>query len=74
LFQVIYRVGKNTYKLKLPKDAKIYLIFYISLLEKAPNSIPLCKSMEIKPIEEEYEVECILDMQRTKLGKRYLIK
>ena len=49
-------------------------VFYVLLLEKALNNIPLYKSIETEPIEGEYKVECILNMQRTKSGKRYLIK
>jgi len=39
----------------------MYLVFYVLLLEKVPNSILLCKSIETEPIEEEYKVEYILD-------------
>ena len=34
LFQVLHLVGKQTYKLKLPKKWRIYNIFHISLLEQ----------------------------------------
>ena len=34
LFQVLYLVGKQAYKLKLPKKWKIYNTFYILLLEQ----------------------------------------
>ena len=33
-FWVLYLVGKQAYKLKLPKKWRIYDIFYISLLEQ----------------------------------------
>ena len=34
LFQVLHPVGKQVYKLKLPKKWRIYDVFYISLLEQ----------------------------------------
>jgi len=40
-FLVNEQRGKASYKLRLPKDARIYLVFYISLLEPADLSIPL---------------------------------
>ena len=33
LFQVLYLVGKQAYKLKLPRKWKIYDIFHVSLLK-----------------------------------------
>ena len=33
LFRVLHHVGKQAYKLKLPKKWKIYDVFYVSLLE-----------------------------------------
>ena len=34
LFQVLYLVGKQAYKLELPKKWRIYNVFHVSLLEK----------------------------------------
>ena len=34
LFQVLHPVGKQAYKLKLPKKWRIHNVFYISLLEQ----------------------------------------
>ena len=33
-FWVLYPIGKQAYKLKLPKKWKIYDIFYLSLLDQ----------------------------------------
>ena len=40
-FLVDEQRGKASYKLHLPKDARIYLVFYISLLELADSTILL---------------------------------
>ncbi len=40
-FLVNEQRGKASYKLRLPKDARITLVFYISLLEPADSTILL---------------------------------
>ena len=37
LFKIKKKLGLVTYRLILPKDIRIYLVFYIVLLEKAPK-------------------------------------
>ena len=37
LYKVIKRISENNYQLDLPPKVRIYLIFYISLLENAIN-------------------------------------
>ena len=37
LFKIKKKLGLVTYRLTLPKDIKIHLVFYIVLLEKAPK-------------------------------------
>lgn len=34
LFQILARIGSATYKLQLPKGAKIHLVFHCSMLKK----------------------------------------
>jgi len=59
------------YKLDLPKDAKVFLVFYISLLEPIDPNTPIQETFHYKAQEESrYEVERILKQQ----GQNYLIK
>ena len=38
LFKIKKKLGLVIYKLTLPKDIRIYLVFYIVLLKKAPKN------------------------------------
>jgi len=48
-FLVDEQRGKASYKLHLPKDARIYLVFYISLLELADPTILLQTTFYFEP-------------------------
>jgi len=48
-FLVDEQRGKASYKLHLPKDARIYLVFYISLLELADSTILLQTTFYFEP-------------------------
>jgi len=48
-FLVDEQRGKASYKLRLPKDARIYLVFYISLLELADLTILLQITFHFEP-------------------------
>jgi hypothetical protein len=52
--------------LKLPKSMKIYLNFYILLLEKAPDDAETPDNMELNKntIKEEYKVKRILQIKK----------
>ena len=54
----------------------IYLVFYISLLEKVPEGAPPTPLTEIQLVNlnAEYEVEAILDYRYVRGKIKYLIK
>jgi hypothetical protein len=57
--------GLVTFKLDLPKKLRIYPIFYVSLLEKAPKNAKTVVP-EIEADETEYEVERIIAYSETR--------
>ena len=73
-FQVEKALGRVTYKLKLPRGRKIHPVFHISMLEPAPQQIPLSDKWEICGAEEEYEIEEIRDEERRGRMTFYLVK
>ncbi len=63
--------GSINYELDLPKDAKVFLVFHISLLEPADPNTPIQGTFHYHPQEENrFEVERILE----KKGQQYLVK
>jgi hypothetical protein len=59
------------YELDLSKDARVFLVFYISLLESVDPSTSIQETFHYYPQEENrFEVERILE----KKGQRYLVK
>ncbi len=63
--------GPVNYELDLPKDAKVFLVFHISLLEPADPSTPIQETFHYKSQEENrFEVEKILKQQ----DQQYLVK
>jgi len=70
-FLVDEQRGKASYKLRLPKDARIHPVFHISLLEPADPDATLQTTFHFEPQEEdEFEPEKILEQR----GQRYLVK
>jgi len=63
--------GLVNYELDLLKDAKVFLVFHISLLESTDPSTPIQRTFHYHPQEKNrFEVERILE----KKGQRYLVK
>ena len=61
LFSVKEKTGPVNIKIRLPRDARVYLNFHISMIELADQSTPLQKTFYYQPEEEqEFEVEQIL--------------
>jgi hypothetical protein len=59
------------YELDLSKNARVFLVFYISLLESVDPSTPIQETFHYKPQEKNrFEVEEILK----KNGQQYLVK
>ena len=68
-FLVKRQKGPVNYKLDLPKDTNIHLVFYILLLELVDTQTPLQETFYFEE-EEEYEVDKILEKE----GQKYLIR
>ncbi len=63
--------GSINYELDLLKDAKVFLVFYISLLKLVDPNTPIQETFHYKSQEKNrFEVEKILK----KKGQRYLVK
>ena len=69
LFLIKQQKGLVNYKLDLPKDTNIHLVFYTSLLELVDIQTPLQKTFYFEN-EEEYKVERILGKE----GQKYLVR
>ena len=70
-FLIIGKPGPATRELQLPKDAKIHLVFNVSLLYSTDPKTPLQTTFHYKTDQEnEFEVEAILDRK----SQRYLVK
>jgi hypothetical protein len=74
-FTIKEKLGPVNYRLKLLNIMRIYLVFYIALLELAPPGTPL-ETTTLVEIDNnmEYEVERILNYQLIRRKKKYLIK
>jgi hypothetical protein len=76
-FKIEKKLGPVTYKLKLPKEMRIYPVFHVSLLEEAHEDTPVVKQQEAQPeypSDEYYEVERVLAGKLEKGKPVYLIK
>ena len=60
LFKIKKKIELVNYKLKLAKNIKIYLVFYILLLELAPKNSKVVTDIKFK--NKKYKVEKVLDL------------
>jgi hypothetical protein len=76
LFKIKEKIGLLNYYLKLPISIRrIYIIFYILLLEKVSNNAKIATNIKIEEeIENEYKVEDILDTNKISGKPYYLVK
>jgi hypothetical protein len=76
LFKIDEKLGLVNYRLKLPESIRrIYITFYVSLLEKAPRNAEVATNVEIEEeIENKYEVEKILRVKKVSGKTHYLVK
>ena len=64
LYKVAKRILENNYQLDLPSKVRIYLIFYISLLEDVTNVKPInIKRNNVEVNEKEYEVKKVFNIR-----------
>ena len=74
-FRMLYLVGKQAYKLELPKKWRIHDVFHISLLEKDTTKMRWMNDMQLKfetDNNKEYEVDGIQEnavyAKKSKIG------
>ncbi|QRW25063.1 Transposon Tf2-7 polyprotein [Rhizoctonia solani] len=78
-YKVLEKIGRNSYKLDLPKSMKVHPVFNIALLHKKPVDEYNRDPVPLPPVvtadgEEEYTVERILDSKKVGRQVKYLVK
>jgi hypothetical protein len=75
-FKIEEKIGPLNYRLKLLESIRrIYIIFYVSLLEKVPKNAEIATNIEIEEeTENEYKVEAILASNKISGKPHYLVK
>jgi Chromo (CHRromatin Organisation MOdifier) domain len=71
-FEIVEKVSRVTYKLKVPGSSR-HPTFHVSLLEESPETAPLVREAE-RLLKEEYEVEVIKDKRKRGRKIEYLVK
>ena len=81
-FPVAKQVFEDAYKLALPPEIKVHLVFHVSLLKEVfKDSVRLEREQVLRPVPElvgnyeEYEVETILSKRKLRSrDTKYLVK
>jgi hypothetical protein len=74
-YKIIARKSPVNYKLRLPKGLRLYLVFYVSLLEKALDSVRLSnKEISLEEDLDVYDIERILSSRVSNKKIEYLVK
>jgi hypothetical protein len=78
-YEIMDKIGKTSYKLKLPKTMKVHPVFHASLLYGHPTDEFGRRPIPPPPVvtpegEEEYEVEKILNSRKVGRQLQYLIR
>ncbi|QRW22891.1 Transposon Tf2-7 polyprotein [Rhizoctonia solani] len=78
-YKVLEKIGRNSYRLDLPKSMKVHPVFNIALLHKKPVDKYNRDPVPLPPVvtadgEEEYTVERILDSKKVGQQVKYLVK
>jgi hypothetical protein len=72
LFEIVKKVSRVTYKLKIPRLTQ-HPIFHISLLEEVTEIVLLAKEVR-ELLEEKYKVESILNKRKKGQKIEYFMK
>jgi hypothetical protein len=73
-FQICEKIGN--YRLQLPKNSRLHLVFHVSLLELAYGNTPIVTNEELQPENDPdvYWVEKILDRKLVGRTEHFLVK
>jgi hypothetical protein len=77
LFKILRQKGLVNYELELPKRIRIYLVFYISLLELVTLDAILqqdVRDIDLEIQEPIYQVDKILRIRTIRGQKQYLVR
>lgn len=75
-FKVLKKVSSVNYRLQLPRESRLHLVFHVSLLEPAKGNTPLATNDEIQPENDPdvYWAEKILDRRLVGRQEQFLVK